>query len=299
MTRDRAYRILGISEEDGPEEIKKKYRRLMLMTHPDMDKEHGYPYEASEINVAYEYLLTHQEKEKKREKRKSAVRWNAPKNMMAYAPRHIFHYAEDAYGNPIGQAEIDYGKYMWIEEEDFSLFLKSLFLCSKAIIEESDLKMNRDRSDNMELLAEITYLLAQQYVDYEMILDFLKMYNRPEQTPIYKIDAMVEMKTARPLGAGTLLYPSRISSHKLYLKDEKEREIGYVSFKDDRLYYGIIPLLERRVAMVRIMTKDDRIKRSNGKRYQNLDLFLKLIEENKTSMLDSINLRIEALLRQN
>ncbi|MBQ7677866.1 MAG: J domain-containing protein, partial [Lachnospiraceae bacterium] len=35
MDRTEAYRILGITQKDTPPDMKRKYRRLMMLYHPD------------------------------------------------------------------------------------------------------------------------------------------------------------------------------------------------------------------------------------------------------------------------
>lgn len=50
---------------------------------------------------------------------------------------------------------------------------------------------------------------------------------------------------------GSTLYPAGVSNHRLYLRNKSGQIIGYLSFKDDRLYYVIIPLLEQNKAQVK------------------------------------------------
>lgn len=306
MTREKALQILGLQDPVHGTEIKKKYRALMLMTHPDMAENIPYPYEASEINVAYDYLLANLGKpweHSNKKQKETKLRWNAPVNPNAYAEREIYHSVESSDGEVIGVASIDFGRYLWIEDEDFSLFLKSLYECSKRIIHKSDEKMNRDREENIKLLSEITYLLAQQYVDSDMILSFLAgedIDSEVSSDHIYHVDAMVELNTSslkKQLHAGQLLYPEKISSHRLYVSDG-QKEIGYVSFKDDRLYYGIIPLLERRAALIKMVITDVDLKRINRKSYVEMDLALKMKKEDKMQMAESISWKIERLLEK-
>lgn len=160
MTKDKAFKILGLAGNSSLEDCKKRYRTLMLMTHPDMNEDHDYPYEASEINVAYEYLL---------------------------------HLAMD-----------------------------------------------------------------------------------------------------NAINGGA----KQLTAHKLYVKNELGKEIGYISFKDDRLYYGIIPLLERRRALIKMVVKDARLRRLNQRKYMDVTMYLKLEQENREMMIDSINLKIDQLLER-
>ena len=58
MTRTQACRILGIDEDADRKEVKKKYRKLMHLVHPDAGVAENalYRYTAQEINEAYAVL---------------------------------------------------------------------------------------------------------------------------------------------------------------------------------------------------------------------------------------------------
>ena len=45
MNRKRALKILGAGTDTDIRDLKKRYRELMRMTHPDSVKENDYPYE--------------------------------------------------------------------------------------------------------------------------------------------------------------------------------------------------------------------------------------------------------------
>ena len=136
-----AYKIFGLAQGAGINEVKKRYRQLMMQVHPDVHTAgENYRYNAQEINHAYavlkkklsagsEYALEGEEKNKPKEKRRGT--WNAPVNVNAYRSREILHYAEDAADTVLGSFCIAEGKYLWTAEEDFPLFLLSLYYCSK------------------------------------------------------------------------------------------------------------------------------------------------------------------------
>ena len=136
MTPAEAGRILGISPKADMEQIKKQYRRLMHQFHPDVSgfSNTGYQYTAQEINLAYEVLkkgfADFQEDIFSGAEKKAAsknLHWDAPLNQHAWTEREILHYAEDYEGNVIGNFTIARGKYLWTEEEDFPLFLLSIY----------------------------------------------------------------------------------------------------------------------------------------------------------------------------
>ena len=92
-----------------------------------------------------------------------------------------------------------------------------------------------------------------------------------------------------------MLFPAGVKNHRLYVKNG-DGVIGYVSFKDDRLYYGIIPLFERKIVQVKMNLREAKTTKRRGTGYYDIEMVIKLLKENKTSMIDSVNLKIEKLL---
>lgn len=307
MTKNKALRILGLGDSYTKEELKKAYRSLIKQIHPDITDAHEYPYEISEINAAYEYLSNakfyindehgiQNRRRRSAEKEASTIRWNAPVNPHAFCDRTIFHNVEDMDGSVIGQAVIDSGKYLWSMDEEFMLFQKSLFECSKYIIATDDEIKDRDRINDISLQGEIAYLLAQQFVDISLILNNSSIVGKISEST-YLVDAMVEdVDSYTRFKEGELLIPGRISKHRLYISNSKEKEIGYLSFRDDRLYYGIIPLFERRAAQIKLQIIDATVKRQARRRYIDISLMIRLIEEDNYQMTESINSKIIRLL---
>ncbi len=308
-----AYKIFGLAQGTELNEVKKRYRQLMMRVHPDANTAgKNYRYNAQEINHAYAVLkkklsagsenaLEGEEKSQSKEKRRGT--WNAPVNVNAYRNREILHYAEDAAGAVLGSFCIAEGKYLWTVEEDFPLFLLSLYHCSKQLLDEIDASsgekaapINRNR-----IQAELTYLLAQQFIDGAALLKEFAKEEKDDKDEIYYIAAMLEPSNKTvSLETGEMLYPSKIRQHKLYLKNQSGQELGYLSFSDDRLYYIVVPLFEKKRVQVRVQTAErqpDKTKRNAGG-YQNLHLWLKLCSENTVHMPENMNLQIEQLLKK-
>ena len=186
MTRTQAYRVLGLTEDADRAEIKSRYRQLMHKLHPDSrsEEKENYPYSAREINEAYGILVkgkgakdsfirrtkesttSKAEWEAKRQHRQKK-NWNAPENPHAYCIRNIYQYVEDADGAVIGEFVITEGKYLWTIEEDFPLFLKSIFACSNRLLQEIEAKLEKSvrEEERLKVQAELTDLLAQQFID--------------------------------------------------------------------------------------------------------------------------------------
>ena len=299
MNKSQARKILGLDGTEDEKEVKKKYRKLMHENHPDSsgtdDSE-----AAAKINTAYELIMKSfggVEKKKTTAKRKpKAKTWNAKENKNAYCVRPIFHEVEDFDGNSIGTIEIARGKYIWSKDEEFSLFLKSLYETSKELIDNARPSLFFEVPDviKQKYLADITYLLTGQFIDSSLTLKELGVLD----VDAYKIDAMVELdiNVATPK-VGSILYPAGISNHRLYLRNKGGEIIGYLSFKDDRLYYVIIPLLEQKKAQVKMVVADNTLKSRTRKKYVDLDLWIRLLET-EISEIESTNLKIDELLNR-
>ena len=266
MTRSQACRILGVSIDADMQEIKKSYRQLMHKVHPDTDAFHKteYDYSVQEINEAYTFLCksgnglnglasrtfssgasarsasrasafdssarfsSHASSDASKKKR-----WNAPVNPHAYAERNIYHYVEDYDCSIIGSFILDTGKFIWKPEEDFPLFLKSIFECSKKILEQTEQTGDGrpSLSRRGEVQAELTYLLTQQFIDASETLKLLIKPSVGKEADIYRIPAMLELSLSAPkLTAGSTLYPASITRHRLFLKSAAGQNVGYLSF---------------------------------------------------------------------
>ena len=322
MTRTQAYRVLGLTEDADRAEIKSRYRQLMHKLHPDSrsEEKENYPYSAREINEAYGILVkgkgakdsfirrtkesttSKAEWEAKRQHRQKK-NWNAPENPHAYCIRNIYQYVEDADGAVIGEFVITEGKYLWTIEEDFPLFLKSIFACSNRLLQEIEAKLEKSvrEEERLKVQAELTYLLAQQFIDApEMLGHFAEPGRKKEaEDEIFYFAAMLElMDTVHDMRAGTPLFPAALKQHRLFLKKQSGEAAGYLSLKDDRLYYILVPLLEQKRAMVKIQVaaKQDRANMRGRKRYKNLDFWIKVPKKYAGTFPESIGLQIENLL---
>ena len=308
MTAQKAYQILGIPPGTGKDEIKKRYRKLMTQVHPDVhaSSQETYEYSAQEINSAYAVLM----KEKglsgvrRASKGKKTVAWDAPVNVNAYAEREVLQYAEDYDGTVLGTFCVAKGKYLWKTDEDFPLFLRSMYQCSKELLDEIDEKLCREEelSKRQKIHAELTYLLAQQFIDGSALLTELAEEKEvsPDGDRIFYFSSMLELTSGAPsVKAGQPLYPSAVKNHRLYLKNQDGQELGYLSFSDDRMYYLVIPLFEQKRVQVKVQAAEIKAeKRRRAVQYQKLDLWVKLLNKDISRLPESLNLQIETLLEE-
>lgn len=289
MTLENACQILGIAPGTSMTEIKKRYRQLMLQLHPDMNtgSKINYAYHVHEINEAYALLKKDNLREETSDPqlRKNAgfktgkSSWDAPVNEHAYCEREILHYAEDSSGSILGSFCIAKGKYLWKTQEDFPLFLLSIYRCSKNLLDEVDQRLHRTSS---ALHSSIQPELAQ------------KISQDSCNLPVYYLTASLEFTaSAESFKPGELLYPAGIRRHRLYLKKQSGKVFGYLSFPDDRLYYVIIPLLEQRIVQTKIQ-----ISSQPSSHHQKLDLWIRFSQNIRQPMPENLNLQIQHLLNQ-
>lgn len=81
------------------------------------------------------------------------------------------------------------------------------------------------------------------------------------------------------------------------MKDADGRELGYLSFRDDRFYYVIVPLFEQRQVRVRLRTAERapvQGRRKSGS--VPLHLWLQMTDPEGTRPPESLNLKIQSLL---
>ena len=329
MSVEQAYKILAVSKSADIKAIKKKYRKLMLKVHPDSLKsgKNTYQYSAQEINEAYsiiiknlsdnkmsgyfnnssddsyssEYTYDEEYYQDYNSYASDGGNWDAPVNDNAYTSRNIYHYAEAARGNITGSFVIAKGKYIWTIEEDFTLFIKSISESSDKLLSGIDNRRKGSISDTRRAVikAQLAYLLAQQYIDVTYTLNELITPVKQDNAQIFYIDSMLEMPANAPfLRAGMTLYPQSLKNHRLYLNTKSGNAAGYISFRDDRLYYIIIPLLEQKRAQVKVQiaTRQDKNNTRHNVKYKNLDFWIKISDNNSGTFPESINMQIEEIL---
>ena len=288
MTVQQAYKIFDVRSDITKMELKKRYRRLMHMVHPDAvlnrdksNKENVYRYSAYEINEAYTVLFNQTGQESLKSNYKYDYKYSeydekyygtdqeneeydftAPENEHAFCQRNVYHYAEDYNGNNIGRFKVARGRYMWMPDEDFRLFLRSIYECSEELLNRIDEETGRVHDSEYKIIyqAELAYLLAQQFTATSDTLGNI-LTSIDDAANVFYVGAMLEMLPESGfIKAGMKLFPAGIKKHRLYLMTRSGKEAGYISFKDDRLYYVLIPILEQKRAMVKIevSSKQDR-----------------------------------------
>ena len=263
----------------------------MHQVHPDVigSGEPVYGFCAWEINAAYEFLMGHglkenQKKEAEENRKGNSRKWQAPVNELAYTERDIF----------VDYISIAAGKYYYSEEEGFRMFLRSIYHCSRKVLEEfPDAVIQK-------YLGEAAYLLSQQFVDRSMVMERYETDTGPGGN-IYYFPAMLETEGKRcALPAGTILSPAGVRNHRLYLNSPSRKEAGYLSFHDDLIYYALIPMFEQKRAEVKVRVSGIVLGNNNVRavKVRALDLWVRIAACDWTQVEVKLSDQIEALMRK-
>jgi dnaJ-class molecular chaperone with C-terminal Zn finger domain len=266
MSAEQAYKILAVPQSADIKAIKKKYRKLMLKVHPDSLKsgKNTYQYSAQEINEAYSIIIK-----------------NLSDNKMS---GYFNNSSDDNYSSEYTYYEEYYQDYNTYASDggNWDVPVNDNVYTSRAVIK-----------------AQLAYLLAQQYIDATYTLNELITPVKQNNAQIFYIDSMLEMPANAPfLRAGMTLYPQSLKNHRLYLKTKSGNAAGYISFRDDRLYYIIIPLLEQKRAQVKVQiaARQDKNNTRHNVKYKNLDFWIRISDNNSGTFPESINMQIEEIL---
>ena len=135
--------------------------------------------------------------------------------------------------------------------------------------------------------------MAQQFLNSTALLKELGQEQKAdaEGNRIFLIPAMLELTGNIQAAEGEVISPKRLTKHRLYVKNSQGEELGYLSFRDDCMYYVVIPLMEQRRVKVRMKAAEGKMAAC-----QKLNFYVKLLEKDTAGMPESVNLQIEQLL---
>lgn len=306
MTYNEACKLFGIDKDTPFSEIKKKYHTLMHRYHPDSagmqaDADgKSLNVDATLINEAYAILSRGKSKDTVKRKAKTpkqdSVTWKAAIFETAYEERNIYQTVEDSDGNTLGNICVATGKYVWTKDEDFSQFMMSIYDLSKSILDRIDsAKRKLQYIDREAYQAELAYLLARQFINGTEAMKFILGEGTLDDNGLtmYSVNGMLEKNPGiRKLGQGEFLFPEAVKNHRLYIKDSLGKSLGYLSFKDNRLYYVLVPLFEERKVQIMIMQNAENYGRNNT----DLCVWIKMLPLNITSPGIDYNFKIRRLI---
>lgn len=251
MKHTEACRILGIAPEDSEIEIKRKYRKLMMIYHPDASGDREDIRMSQEINEAYRFLRTHglagiEE---------SGAKWQAELNPRAYAKRSIFVDYSFLDGR-IPIRKVAHGQYLWDPYlEEFSMLAKSVSEAVTEILEERfrDAWM-WDAADvssetMMDRQIRLFHFLMQEFIEpVDCVRKLGQLAERKGSLCRYEFAGAVGISDGRVLQyllehdvPETVFGEER--GNRILLYNDSGIVLGNLSYDDDRYYYVVNPII--------------------------------------------------------
>ena len=244
MTLREAYKILGVSKENTDREIKAKYKKLLIMYHPDSDPTRKRnPEDEEKIRQVIEAYKKIKESEGEPYFEPYEFTWDAFENKRAFSERNIFVQFK-IYDEALPPSKMARGRFVWDPDmEEFSLFAKSVLEACKEVMTDYDVTPAPDK------VKEIFHLMMQEYVlPADVARKIGKKIREDGDLEIYSFSGFIKEE----LGSNC---ESKLNSGEplnIYLREDRAvveeivtgRILGSISFDEDELYYVVLPLLE-------------------------------------------------------
>ena len=208
MTLKEAYKILGASKENTDREIKAKYKKLLIMYHPDSDPSRKRaPEDDEKIRQVIEAYKKIRESEGEPYFESYEFTWDAFENKRAFSERNIYVQFK-MYDEELPLSKMARGRFVWDPDmEEFRLFSKSVLEACKEVMTDHDAAMSPD------LVKDIFHLMMQEYIlPGDCARKLGKKISEDDNAETYAFAGFVKGET--------------------------------LSFDEDELYYVVLPLLE-------------------------------------------------------
>ena len=268
MTLKEAYKILGASQKDDPRTVKTKYKKLLILYHPDSDPTGKRdPEDDEKIRQVIEAYRKIRESDGESGYDPYEFTWDAFENRNAFSERNIYVQFK-MYDEELPLSKMARGRFVWDPDmEEFRLFSKSVLEACKEVITDYDATPTPD------LVKDIFHLVMQEYVlPADAARKLGKKVGGDDKSEIFVFGGFVKDASAT---AGEPL--------NIYLREDRAvveeivtgKVLGTVSFDDDALYYVILPLLEDPEVEVRATaTKCDNSRRSGSRMHVDIKLVI-------------------------
>ena len=237
MTLKEAYKILGASPKDAPGTVKTKYKKLLILYHPDSDPTGNRDSEDDEkIRQVIEAYRKIRESEDGPGFEPYEFTWDAFENKRAFSERNVYVQFK-MYDEELPLSRMARGRFVWDPDmEEFRLFSKSVLeACREAITDCA-------AATSPHLVKDLFHLMMQEYVlPADSARKLGKKVAEADGVETYAFTGFVKDTSATP---GDPL--------NIYLREDRAvveeivtgKVLGTVSFDADELYYVILPLLE-------------------------------------------------------
>ena len=238
MTLKQAYKILGASTKDDDRAIKTKYKKLLILYHPDSDPSGKRdPRDDEKIRQVIEAYKKIRESEGQQVYDTYEFTWDAFENKAAFSERNIYVQFK-MYDEKLPLSKMARGKFVWDPDmEEFGLFAKSVLEACKEIITDHDVMLTPD------MVKDIFHLMMQEYVlPADAARKLGKKVREDDENEVYTFNGFVKGNESVAIGE-----PLNI-----FLREDRAvveeivtgKVLGTVSFDEDELYYVVLPLLE-------------------------------------------------------
>ncbi len=244
MTLKEAYKILGASKQDDDREIKAKYKKLLIMYHPDSDPTRKRnPEDDEKIRQVIEAYKKIKESEGEPYFDTYEFTWDAFENKLAFSERNIYVQFK-MYDEELPLSKMARGKFVWDPDmEEFKLFSKSVLEACKEVMTDYEVVPTPDK------VKDIFHLMMQEYVlPADAARKIGNKVRGDDNTEVFTFNGFVkgnpeDLKVSAPI-IGELL--------NIFLREDRAvveeivtgKVLGTVSFDEDELYYVVLPLLE-------------------------------------------------------
>ena len=243
MNINEAYRILGASRSEDENSIKKKYKRLLFVHHPDSKSHRGETSDdgmAAKIIEAYRLLRKGEGIEVEQAE---DYRWEADVNELAFSDRAVYVQYKIYDDEELPLSKVAEGKYIWDPDlEDFPFFSKSVFEAARDTVSENCDHFSPDK------LIEVFHLMMQEYVfPADSARKLGKLTGSDQLTKDFEFTGYIKLN---PGNKGEVFHEGvpidiYLSDNKVVAQDLVTGTfLGDISFDEDSLYYVILPLLE-------------------------------------------------------
>ena len=270
MTLKEAYKILGVSKENTDREIKAKYKKLLIMYHPDSDPTgERSPEDDEKIRQVIEAYKKIRESEGEPYFEPYEFTWDAFENKRAFSERNIFVQFK-IYDEALPPSKMARGRFVWDPDmEEFSLFAKSVLEACKEVMTDQPAP---------DKVKDIFHLMMQEYVlPADVARKIGKKIREDGDREIYSFSGFIKDE----LGSSREAKINCGEPLNIYLSDDRAvveeivtgRMLGSVSFDEDELYYVVLPLLEDpKVDAHATITKVDSSRRNIGRFHVAIEL---------------------------
>ncbi|MCR4903976.1 MAG: DnaJ domain-containing protein [Butyrivibrio sp.] len=310
MTIKEAYKILGVSKVNADREIKAKYKKLLILYHPDSDPSRKRNPEDDDkirqVIEAYKKIKESASGPLNDDHDTYEFTWDAFENSKAFTARNIY-FQFRIYDEELPLSKMARGKFVWDPDmEDFPLFSKSVLESCKQAIEDFNVIPTAEKIKNL------FHLMLQEYVlPADAARKLGKLVEDKGDKELFSFNGLIRENPVNNIikaGTNTSTTESYANSANLplniFLKKDRAvveemvtgRMLGSVSFDEDELYYVVLPLLEDpQVEAKATITRID--KGIRGKRSIHIEITLLIPKNLKDIPVSNAN-QIRQLLKE-